>query len=70
MTSVTSLNRKEEDIGKKKSQLENKSLSHYINQKKKKKTICESNDKHMEQQRDKREDVKEGIKTIKCGGRE
>ena len=33
----------------------------------KKKTICESNDKHKEQQKDKHEDVKKDIKIIKCG---
>ena len=34
---------------------------------KKKKPICESNDKHREQQKDKHEDVKRDIKIIKCG---
>ena len=32
----------------------------------KKKTICESNDKHKEQQKDKHEDVKRDIKVILC----
>ena len=48
-----------EDIGWKKSKLETNHLSQYIDLKgKKKKTICESNEKHKEQQKDKHEDVK------------
>ena len=35
--------------------------------KKGKKPICESNDKHKEQQKDKHEDIKKDIKIIKCG---
>ena len=32
-----------------------------------KKSICESNDKHKEHQKNKHEDVKEDIEIIKCG---
>ena len=35
--------------------------------KKKKNPICESNDKHEEQQKDKHENVKRDIKIILCG---
>ena len=38
-----------------------------IQVKKKKKPICESKDKHEEQQKDKHEDVKRDIKIILCG---
>ena len=58
----------QEEIERRKPQLESKSLklaSIWI--KKKKKPICESNDKHKEQQKDKHEDVKRDIKIIKCG---
>ena len=34
------------------------------------KHFCENNDNYNEQQKDKHEDVKEDIKTIKCGGGE
>ena len=37
---------------------------------KKKKKICESVDKHKEQQKNNHEDVKKDIKIIKCGERE
>ena len=46
--------------------MENKSARIQI-KKKKKKTICESDDKQKEQQKDKHEDVKKDTKTIKCG---
>ena len=47
--------------------MKSKSLKLVRIQVKKKITICESNDKHKEQQRDKHEDVKRDIKIILCG---
>ena len=69
------MEKRQEEIGGRKSQLEGKSLKLASIQIKKKKTkqnkkkhpICESNDKHKEQQKDKHEDVKRDIKIIKCG---
>ena len=39
----------------------------YRSKRKRKKPICESNDKHKEQQKDKHEDVKRDITILKCG---
>ena len=54
-----------EDKGWSKSQLESNHLSQYADQKEK--IVCESDNKHKEQEKDKHKNVKKDIKIIKCG---
>ena len=47
--------------------MESNHLSQYADVRGGKKPICKSDNKQKEQQKDKAEDVKKDIKTIKCG---
>ena len=61
--------KKQEDIGWRKPQMESNHLSQYRDKKRKKKSTCESNDRHKERKKDKHEDVKKEHQNHKMWGR-
>ena len=63
MKGLLQIEKKQDHIGRRKSQLESKSFKLAITQiKKKKQPTCESDDQHKEQEKDKHENVKKDTK--------